>query len=264
MLAELALYLATPVPRAVRRHGLLRESVGLWSRGFRHRKVWAEHAHRCKAVVSQSLAGLTRYRTVVVLGSGLVRDVPMDVLVQRFEKVVLVDAVHLWPVRLRWFAERKVHVVTRDLTGLLDQMGGDRQMRRAAPLADLQADARIDLVISANVLSQLPLPVERALDAGMIRDAGLPRAVLDAHLADLSGFSARICLLTDESYSAINGAGVEIERVDLLHGVQLPDGGEQWDWPVSPMGEEDKRAAFIHHVRGYPDWKPVFVANVGS
>ena len=102
MLAELALYLATPVPRAIRRHGLLRESIGLWSRGLRQRKAWAEHTRRCKAVVAQSLAGLTLHRTAVVLGSGLVRDVPMDLLVQRFDKVVLVDAVHLWPVRLRW------------------------------------------------------------------------------------------------------------------------------------------------------------------
>lgn len=256
MLAELALYIATPVPRAVRRHGLLRESVGLWSRGLRHRKAWSGHEHRCKAVIEQSLVGLTRFRTVVVLGSGLLRDVPMDLLRRRFDKVLLVDAVHLWPVRLRWWAEPKVRFLTCDLTGVLPQLEAGREPRRSGALASLHADDSIDLVISANLLSQLPLPVERALDAGLISDAGLPRAVVEAHLVDLSGFPARICLLTDESYSEINAAGVKVERVDLLHGVSLPDDGERWDWPVSPMGEEDAAAAFIHHVRGYADWKP--------
>ncbi len=264
MLAELALYLATPVPRAIWRHGLLRESVGLWSRGFRHRKAWAGHVRRCKDVVEQSLAGLTRHRTVVVLGSGLLRDVPMNLLVERFDKVMLVDAVHLWPVRLRWWAEPKVCFVTCDLTGLLDQLGGPENVSRAAPLASLQADGTIDLVISANLLSQLPLPVERALDAGQLSDAGLARAVVDAHLSDLSGFSARICLLTDESYSEVDAAGVVIDRFDLLHGARLPGGGECWDWPVSPMGEEDAAAAFIHHVRGYSDWRPALSSKSGA
>ena len=112
-------------------------------------------------------------------------------------------------------------------------------------------------MISANVLSQLPLPVERALGRGLIGDAGLPRAIIDAHLADLSGFSARICLLTDESYSEVDAAGVTTGPVDLLHGVRMPEGGERWDWPVSPMGEEEKGTAFIHHVRGFADWKAV-------
>ncbi len=255
MLAELALHLATPAPRAIRRHGLLRDSVGLWSRGFRHWRAWAGHAERCKAVVAESVSGLTQRRTAVVLGSGLLRDVPMDMLVGSFDAVVLVDAVHLWPVRLRWAFERKVSFILRDLTGVLSQLGGPGEVRRAAPLADLQADPAVDLVISANLLSQLPLPVERAADRGMGGGPALARLAVEAHLADLAAFSARICLLTDESYSEVDEGGEIIERVDLLHGVPLTDGGERWDWPVSPIGEESPTSAFIHHVRGYADWK---------
>jgi hypothetical protein len=80
--------------------------------------------------------------------------------------------------------------------------------------------------------------------------------VVEAHLADLCGFTARICLLTDDAYSEVDASGNVVERIDLLHGVRLGDGGERWDWLVSPIGEEHRTSAFIHHVRGYADWKP--------
>ncbi|MGL4437720.1 MAG: hypothetical protein ACRCUE_00455 [Bosea sp. (in: a-proteobacteria)] len=255
MLAELALWLGTPVPRALRRHGLLRESVGLWSRGLRQRKAWAAHNANCRRVVADCVGALSSLRTVVVLGSGLLRDVPMDLLLARFERVVLVDAVHLWPVRLAQGFRSKITFVTRDLTGVLISLGAGETVTRTDPLADLARDPHVDLVISANLLSQLALPIVRAIDVGQVMDHELPRRVIEAHLADLAAFNARICLLTDMSYSEVNAAGNVVQTVDLLHGVTLSSPDEAWDWPVSPLGEEDAHAAYVHHVGGWADWK---------
>jgi hypothetical protein len=255
VLAELALYLGTPVPRAVRRHGLLREAVGLWSRGARQRKAWAAHNAACHRIVSASVESLASHRTVVVLGSGLLRDVPMALLLSRFERVLLVDAVHLWPVRLAQAFRRKVGFMTLDLTGVLAGLGSGPHAARSAPLVDLAGDPRIDLVISANVLSQLALPVVRAIDAGLLRDELLPRRVIEAHLDDLASFNARVCLLTDMSYSEVNASGDVVGTTDLLHGVELGAPETAWDWPVSPLGEEEANSAFVHHVGGWRDWR---------
>ncbi len=46
------------------------------------------------------MAGLRQKRTAVVLGSGLLRDVPIEELSENFDTVVLVDLVHLASVRL--------------------------------------------------------------------------------------------------------------------------------------------------------------------
>lgn len=256
MLAELALWLGTPVPRAARRHGLLREAVGLWSRGVRQRKAWGPHNTNCRRIVTESVETLTAHRTVVILGSGLLRDVPMDLLLARFGRIVLVDAVHLWPVRLRYARRRKMKFIARDLTGVLSSMDTAESAARIDPLADLASDPSVDLVISANLLSQLVLPIMRAIDAGQVRDEGLPRRVIEHHLADLAAFNSRICLLTDMSYDERNAAGEVIETVDLLHGVALHAPDETWDWPVSPLGEEEPDAAFVHHVAGWSDWRP--------
>jgi hypothetical protein len=54
------------------------------------------------------MAGLRQKRTAVVLGSGLLRDVPIRELAAAFDTVVLIDLVHVASVRLRMKAERPI------------------------------------------------------------------------------------------------------------------------------------------------------------
>ncbi len=124
MLAELALRLLTPAGRMTRRLGLVTESAALWARGLRQRKAWAPHHQHCRTVVAAVVEQLPAHRTVVVLGSGLVRDVPLDLLRKRFARVLLVDAVHLPQVRLAMMVHRNVALLTRDLSGVMGWLAG--------------------------------------------------------------------------------------------------------------------------------------------
>jgi hypothetical protein len=258
MLAELAVWLGTPVPWRFRRLGLLGGSVRLWSRGRRRSAEWADHERRCHAIVEQAITGLKRHDTVLVLGSGLARDIPLETLCARFQRVLLVDAVHLLPLRLRARRHRNVALVTRDLTGVADWLLGHDTGRRP-PLADLQADPRIDLVISANVLSQLALPMADWLDVHLDAQKRLPddlgRQIIDAHLADCAGFSARLCLLTDLSYEERARDGTAPARHDLLEGCRLPQPDASWDWHVAPSGELRGGLAQVHQACGYVDFR---------
>ncbi|MGL5363788.1 MAG: hypothetical protein ACRDBH_12980 [Bosea sp. (in: a-proteobacteria)] len=258
MLAEFALWLTTPVPRAIRRMGLLGDSVRLWSRGRRRASDWASHEAQCHVIVHKAVAGLARRDTVVVLGSGLARDVPLEALCATFMRVVLVDAVHLLPLRLKVRKFGNVVLETRELTGLAGLLDGSASVR-VAPLADLQEDSRIDLVISANVLSQLPLPVTDWLERQPAFPKLLPpdpcRAVIDWHLADCAGFKARICLLTDTGYVERDHNGTVTETVDLLHGRKLPAPDASWDWPVAPKGELRGGYSQTHRAQGHADFR---------
>jgi hypothetical protein len=255
LLAELGHYL---IPRArpdIRRAGLLRQAVSLWSRSGRRKREWGAHYARCHAFIEAAISGDAPGRTVVVLGSGLVADIPLHHLATRFVRIVLVDAVHLAGVRWRLAADRrlagKLTFDTRDLTGRL----AHPDVRAAiSPLADLHADPGIDLVISANCLSQLPRPIDVALTRRGLEDAAVERAcraVIDAHLADLAAFSCRTILLTDTAFSEIDAAGRVIERSDLLFGRVLPQPDAEWDWEVAPKGELRGGASFRHHVAAY-------------
>lgn len=257
MLAELLLTLATPAARMTRRLGLLRESVALWARGLRQRKGWRPHHQRCQAIVAEVIRALPRHRTAVVLGSGLVRDVPLDLLCARFARVVLVDAVHLPQVRFRMALRRPVTLLTRDLTGVMGWLAGERQ-GRSDPLADLKADETVDLVVSANLMSQLAWPIEDWLEENPERAAELP-AELPArciawHLADLAAFSGRVCLISDVEMVERDPAGGITDRLDLARGVSLPPEDESWSWTVAPFGEAERDREYVHRVCAWRDW----------
>lgn len=258
MLAEILLSAITPAARELRRMGLLTASVGLWSRSFRQSRQWRPHYARCRDIVRQSLAGLPQRRTVVVLGSGLAEDVPMPDLLAAFERVVLVDAVHLPTVRLRWAFEPRVSFVTRDLSGMAGWLSGGSG-GRVPPLADLAGDPSVDLVVSANLLSQIPIGVATFLDDHAERARALPgdllRLSVEGHLADLAGFRCRVCLLTDTTMTELDRDGTVTDTLDLMHGVVLPTPDASWDWTVAPYGEVDRRLEYVHRVHAYADWR---------
>jgi len=258
MLAELFLSLATPAARMTRRLGLVGESIALWARGNRQHRAWTEHHERCRAVVTEAVAALPQHRKVVVLGSGLLRDIPLDLLCERFEQVMLVDAVHLPQIRLRMRFRPKVALLTRDLTGVMTWLAEEVD-ERVDPLADLIADPAVDLVISANLMSQLAWPVEDWLDDHSARAAklpsGLPARCIAWHLADLRRFRGRVVLLSDIEMIERDRAGAITHRLDLTRGVALPSADESWNWPVAPFGEAERDRESIHRVCAWRDFR---------
>jgi hypothetical protein len=243
MLAELALWLTAPVGLASRRAGHLGRAVALWSRATRRRRDWAPHLVASRAFIETAILGLPNRRKVLVLGSGLLQDVPMQALLDAFDEVILVDAAHLLPARLRHVNSRKVRFVERDLSGV------DGAGPRRRPLSDYAADDAVDLVISANLLSQLPLPFAERRDA----PPDIGRRIVEGHLADLASFRARVCMVTDVAYDEVGPGGVDGGQVDLMEGVILPTPDESWAWDVSPRGEEDALIAYRHIVHAWRD-----------
>lgn len=253
MLPELILNATAWTSPALRRLGLVGDAVALWSRAVRRRRSWAPHEARCHEVVRRAVAALSARRTVLVLGSGLLRDVPLADLAQAFERVVLLDAVHLLPAQLK---ARRVgaELVVADLTGAAAWLAG-KATTRQDPLRRWREDARLDLVISANVLSQLPMAIESWLERRPDQANSLPvdllGDVIRLHLADLGRMACPTCLLTDVSYRVAGRDGATLAEEDLLHGTVLPEPDESWDWEVAPFGEIARDEAHVHRVHGY-------------
>ena len=255
MIAAAFLWATALTSGPLRRLGLVGDAVALWSRATRQRAAWAPHEEACHAAIREVVAELPRRRTAIVLGSGLCRDVPVDDLVAGFEQVILVDAVHLLPVRLRY--GRRARMVVADLAGVTEWMEA-RTAARSHPLAPWWDDPAIDLVISANVLSQLPHAVARRQGRDAAPAARIPadigRQIVAGHLDDLAGFAGRVCLLSDIGYREIDLAGSVAAEWDLLEGVALPPPDRAWDWTVAPRGELDRCIAFVHQAGAWTDF----------
>ncbi|MBX9930364.1 MAG: hypothetical protein K2Y56_02310 [Methylobacterium sp.] len=255
MLLDWLSYLTTPAPWDARRLGFVRDSIWLQSRSRRCRKAWKPHLDRSRALIAGAVAEIGRGRTAVVLGSGLLDDIPLDRLADSFNSVVLVDMVHPWPARLAARRHPHVGLLTFDLSGCADWMLG----RRTEPGLTLPAvclGGDVDLVVSANVLSQLPiLPLDHFCEGEDIMP-DLGSRIVSAHLDALAQIGCRICLVTDTVQREEDRSGQVLDRSDLLHGVDAGSPDQEWDWVLAPFGEAARGSRLVHRVHGFSDWRP--------
>ena len=235
MLTELAVpgrtYLATPPE--FRRH--VPDALGYWWRGEQRRKAWAPHMSNARGLIDTGIDDLATRRTVVVLGSGPLFDIPLESLARNFSRVVLVDRVHPASIRPRLRRYGNIEITHRDLSAAASD----------DPLAFLDTIADLDWVISANLLGAL------AEAAG---DAGARRAV-DGHLDRLAGLACPATLIADLDFRVVNRHGVVRESGDLLQGREVPRTGLRWKWEVAPFGAEHRHLRRVHSVAAWPDWR---------
>lgn len=243
MLRELAESWLTDCPVPLRRLGHAYAATACAARGRRCARAWAPHRERTKAAIRAAVAACTSRRTVLVLGSGPLADVPLADLTRDFGRVVLADAAHPPAARLAKWRHGKgtVTLATLDLTGtapaLADPAGTAPPPPGCAAFLD---DPTVDLVLSVNLLSQLPLlPLAAALHRWPETAAdAYGRAIVAAHLAHLRGFRCPVLLVTDIARTTLDRDGRVLEREDPLFGVALPSGAaEEWDWELAPAGE---------------------------
>ena len=247
MILEALHYTATLPVTSSEFRPFIRSSVNLWSRARRCADAWAPHEENCKTFIRETIADMKQRRTVVVLGSGLLRDVPIEDLAKAFDTVVLVDLVHLASVRLRMLAGRyrNVRLISRNLSGLDAALAGDVP----EPLAFLRQVPYLDLVVSANILSQIGVGARRQLEkTGHAEPDAIVAKLVNAHLDGISALPCRQILLTDTAYRIVDRQGEVLETTDLLAGLTPPQAVRAWCWPVAPYGELGREYQAVHDV----------------
>lgn len=263
MFAEAFLFAISRLTSPRSRPAAVRDAIGLRARAGRCRVAWAEHEARTRAAIDRAIDGVAVRRTAVVLGSGLLRDVPLDRLSSMFNKVILVDIVHLPTVRLKVLLRRYPNVtfMTRDISGydrLAEQSriklatGQDDLGVRLDPLGFLRKIDELDLVISANVLSQIAVGAVSRLQSkdgqARIMPDDAVEQLIGGHIDGLAQLPCKTVIVTDVFYVRRRRDGVVVEACDLLHGVTPPFPFDTWDWPVAPFGEEAADEERIHRV----------------
>ena len=261
MIFEFLEYLTTDCPRYARRLGYLKEAIAIRARQGRLGAAWEPHLENSKEVIREAMERCDRRRTALVLGSGLLLDIPLDSLAGTFETVRLVDVVHLRPARRQASAYPNVVLETQDVSG----MAADFQQRYRegwrghpvpAPTAFLD-DSQIDLLVSANLMAQLPIfPAAMLVRRGALDGDAFDRfcrAVMQAHLDYLRSFDAPACLITETRREALDRAGNSVQAHDALYGIRLPKGGREWDWDLAPLGEVSRDHALRNRVAGFCD-----------
>lgn len=209
MIPEVLEWCATSCPWFARQRGLLAAQIAIRHRAIRCRSAWKPHLDACRKFVSDSLGSASRDKSLIILGSGHLNDFDLPFLLQRFERITLVDAVHPLEIQLRArFSQGRLNLVTDDLS------------KPAKTTLGLVSES--DWTVSSCLLSQLPLFAESTDSA----------AILSNHLQMLAT-APRSILITDVAKRTV-GKSAWTSLVEETH---LPDPDAEWIWTIAPSGE---------------------------
>jgi hypothetical protein len=201
-------------------------------------------------------------RKALLIGAGLLHDIPLGALAARFEEVVLADIVHSLPSRLAVLRFPNVRLLTLDVTGVMRELSRLRdnpevRLPASKPQAFLE-DRRLDFTASVNLLSQLGWVPGQVLDGARPEAelAAFQRGLIEAHLEYLRQLPGHTSLITDARWRAQPLAqGGEAREWGVLYNVHLPEPDSAWDWRIAPAPERERRVDYTAKVHWYADWK---------
>ncbi|WFP50441.1 hypothetical protein PL263_00095 [Methylomonas sp. EFPC3] len=264
MISEFIHYLGTRAASpGARRLGYAGETAALETRHRRCRKAWQAHLASTRAALLSAAERAGPNRACALIGGGgSVHDLPVAELLDRFDRLVLLDICFGPGARRlsrRW--PQRVHCCPHDVTGIVDWLAKHRRLPPAELLSHLalpQLDTPPDWVASVNCLTQLPvLPIaylaSRVTDENLLEAFG--RELVQTHLRWLQAWQVPICLITEvedrhfDRHDALTG---RMDYRSLLHGFQTDAACiGQWPWQIHPPGE---LAGGRHEIRIIEAW----------
>jgi hypothetical protein len=262
MILELLRHWLTPCPAPLKRLGVLHDLIALDQRAKRQAAAWAPHRQACQDAITamaHHASPTGQAKRAVIIGSGLLLEIPLPILAERFAEVILVDLYHLPKIARQARRYSNVTLLAHDITGLLDRLA-PALAQGALPLPEvtLPKAEEAELIVSANCLSQLsgiPLAVATA-KGGFSPDQCMAweRQIIASHLTALTTWAAQgrtVGLLCDDERQWTNPQDEHpLESAPLLANTPLPprQNLRDWWWSLAPAPEESRRWSIRHHM----------------
>jgi hypothetical protein len=212
-------------PRPFRTYGFHRELAAITARRRRNLAAWQAHEANCRSFI---LDHAGNGQAALLCGAGLCFDLPVTELLTRFDRLLLADTAFHPDVTGMARRNLAIELLPVDLSGRIDP----------SAMETLASREDIDLVISANLMSQLPLPFMRS--ASEEEHNGLVRDIARAHLEWLGRFRAKSILISEIRRNCIDRQGRMMLAEESLPGVTLPPPDADWVWQIAPVGEIDR------------------------
>jgi hypothetical protein len=247
MISEIVTWCLTPCPPYVRHMGYLYQSIALRGRYLRHAKRWQPHLENTKKFILKTASACEHHDKVIILGSGLLYDVPIDDLASMFVDVVLVDIVHLAEAKRRIRDYVNVELIQSDITGVAEPLYHTapqslEELPESRPLVPA-FDGRTSLVVSLNMVSQI---ATAPADYLLKKDSALQECEISAwcdsirmaHVDLMGSLPCPVCLIADYAFAYKDRAGNRIEQGSTVGSLALPEPEQVWTWHIAPYGED--------------------------
>jgi hypothetical protein len=245
MLSDLITSLTTPVSPALRGLGYLDEALDMRRRAKRSRQAWQPHLDRTRRFVLSSAEQCRDHGRAVILGSGLLLDVPLAELSALFGEVVLKDVVCFPGIQKQIATYKNVRFVEHDVTGIAERLYRNRQqgIHQLPEVSPPTRDDDAGLIVSLNILSQLWV-VPRAFAARTfpgIADDRIDdwcRQIVESHYTWLRSRHGEVCLVADYEFIKRDRQERIISRDSTVYGLEMPAPDASWTWDIAPHGKD--------------------------
>ena len=253
-------YLTNPATKSAKKLGQLRETIAMESRYNRSQKQWSSHLDNTKSLIEESSKQIKDPNEVIVLGSGLLLDVPIDFLASHFKRVILVDVVHLKSIYTKTKQYKNIILIEHDVTGLSEQLINTKQRTHIQAKSSIpHLSEKTSLIISTNMLSQLHLSPIKYVKATLNYDEKnqneLTLNIMQSHINMLTSTNCQICLITDYLRNYHNEKSNITEQEEALPNLSLPKPDKKWFWEIAPKGEFNNDVSLTSEVYGYLNFK---------
>ncbi|MBE0493777.1 MAG: hypothetical protein IBX48_05490 [Thiomicrospira sp.] len=239
MIWEVWQYLTTPSSKLARQMGFLYESIAMSARAKRCHSAWQPHYQNCQLAIEQAVSTCRSRRKVLVFGAGTLQDIPLGLLSETFDQVLLVDLVISRNALKLLKSYPNIEYIEADVSESLHLLQAGI-LKVETPKAWLDDEA-IDLVVSLNLITQLPLlPVRWLKRKFQISDSQadqLGQGLIKAHLDYLQRFNACVCLIADRVDREFNRQAEKTDEFDPWWGINPPQTSQTWQWEVVSLAE---------------------------
>ncbi|MBC7713114.1 MAG: hypothetical protein H7177_07230 [Rhizobacter sp.] len=256
MIREILTYFSEkPSIAEAKSFGHLSESISLIAREKRCKKAWLSHRTQCIEFITTHLSEAVNFESVLVLGSGPLHEIPIDVLSRTFKKVVLVDIVHLKSTRESVSHLTNIEFVEHEISEIESSLKKEKALIEKVPVAFQNNDW--GLVLSINIMSQLPLHLDSYIKKKLknkfteAQVQNFLEQVTANHLLYLYAFHCPVVLITDVETTYTDKIGTILQNdINYTH-LAFPEVLSSWTWNVAPIPEFDKNMAMKMKVAAF-------------
>ncbi len=256
MIVEFFTHLLTPAPKWVKKLGFVAEAIAIDARYKRCQKNWQPHLIASKKAILAEVKKLPKGANILVLGAGGLHDVPYRCLAVDGYKLSLVDIIFLNAARKKLRGLSGISLIERDITNYGEEFAHWLENTNETcpkPISPPQINELIsekpDLIISLNILSQLPIQFEEKANKIQPELDFTERelALMEQHINWLKKQPCPVLLIGDMERQTIEDGKVkEIELIPLIEGLGKPI--NTWQWDIAPQGEAHRTRSLRHKV----------------
>lgn len=249
MITEIIKYIQSSKTKEARAFGHTYESISLEVKEKRLNAFWASHLKNCHDLIYDFVLNkLDRPGRILILGSGPLHEIPVERLTKLGHQLTLVDAHHPSSVLKNYQNHPAIKFITHDITECENYILAKNYYSPIKPIKFLKEP--FDLVISANVQSQLSLHIKKYFEKNLTnlyhqkRLEEIADEIESHHLEYLEKFSCPVLFYNDVETYFYDKKGnlLHTESKKVLKNFENKS-VKEWMWNLAPIPEYDKEIA---------------------